>query len=125
MATKASAQTKAEWSAVEAKPVREGKNELKTNALVLSLAMPENWEQAWVSETTKISDVKEKSVRKTKFYKGELEQIHGVAEAADFIARKKYIEEEDSDGDTVYVKKQELLRLQFVNICEDSKMHNT
>ena len=61
--------------------------------------------------------MKEKSVRKTKFYKGELEQIHGVAEAADFIARKKYIEEEDSDGDTVFVKKQES--------AVDKKIHST
>ena len=117
MATKAQPQTKEEWASIDAKKAREGKNEAKSSALVLSLAMPENWEQTWVSECTKITDVKEKSVRKTKFYRGELEQLHGVAEAADFIARKKYIEEEDSDGDTVYVKKQE----QSV----DKKIHST
>ena len=33
-----------------------------------------------------------------------MEQIHGAAEAEQFIAKGKYEEDEDSDGDIVYRK---------------------
>ena len=106
MASKAAPATKAEWAAIDKRQHREGKGDAKNNALMLSLAMPETWEQRWVSECTKVSETKEKAETRTQYHRGELEQIHGVQEAADFIAKGKYIEGEDSDGDVVYTKKQ-------------------
>ena len=38
-------------------------------------------------------------------YKGELEQIHGKAEAAAHIRQGKWVAKTDKDGDTVYVKR--------------------
>ena len=42
-----------------------------------------------------------------KYYKGELEVIHGVDEAAEFIAKGKYQETKDQQGDKCYIKVQE------------------
>ena len=39
-----------------------------------------------------------------KFYKGELEVIHGKSEAARFIANGKFKKTTDEDGDEVYIK---------------------
>ena len=106
MGTKAQASTREEWAAIEQKGHREGKQEAKNQALLLSVAMPDNWEQQWVSESTRIDNERSKASTRTRYYRGELEQLHGIQEAADFIAKGKYLETEDSDGDIVYTKKQ-------------------
>ena len=58
--------------------------------------------------------------RDQEIVQGELEQIHGPREAADFIARGKYEECEDSDGDICYKKVQtvETDTKSFVNEAE-------
>ena len=76
----------------------------KTKALCLQLAFPREWEDTWVHEVKKISKVIAKGKNTVYYYKGELEQIHGVAEAKAFIKKGKYVESEDSDGDIVYKK---------------------
>ena len=44
-------------------------------------------------------------------YKGELEQIHGKAEAAKHIKEKKWAETEDAAGEVMYVKVQDTLTM--------------
>ena len=84
--------------------MRDGKSDMKNKALCLQLAYPREWEDNWVHEVKKIIKSNSKSKTTGYFYKGELEQIHGTAEANLFIQKGKYAESEDSDGDVVYKK---------------------
>ena len=99
-----SVKVKQEWDKICKKGAREGKNELKNKALATQLAFPKEWQDLWVHEVQKVITRDSKGENVEFYYLGELEQIHGVAEANAFIAKGKYIEEEDSDGDVVYRK---------------------
>ena len=94
------------WVEVCDKQKREGKQELKNKALCMQLAFPREWEDTWVHEVKKVSKVSTKGTKTVKYYRGELEQLHGVAEANAFIQKGKYVESEDSDGDICYRKTQ-------------------
>ena len=102
----ASKASKDEWAAVGSKGHREGKVAIKNNTLALMLAFPDTWEQQFVAESTRIEESKAKGSKTKLYYRGELEQIHGIAECDDFLNKGKYEECVDSDGDVCYKKKQ-------------------
>ena len=104
MKGQAKQETKDTWAAVDARGHRDGKVAMKNNTLALMLAYPTTCETHFVSEATKIEESKSKGNKTKYFYRGELEQIHGIAECDDFISRGKYEESEDSDGDMCYKK---------------------
>ena len=64
----------------------------------------------------RIRKIRKKKYYISKFVAGELEQIHGIQEADEFISKGKYAESEDSDGDIVYrkVTKQRVLAKECV-----------
>ena len=111
---------KEEWAAIKDKTVRTGKNDAKNSALMMQLAYPRDWQDRWVHECRRVTNTKSRGTETKKLYRGELEQIHGPREAADFIARGKYEECEDSDGDICYkkVQKVETDTKSFVNEAE-------
>eukprot|EP00974_Lingulodinium_polyedra_P014260 1381240-Lingulodinium_polyedra.AAC.1 len=51
---------KSEWDSICSKAHRSGKVELKNKAMILQLAFPKDWEDRWVHEVRKISNVKSK-----------------------------------------------------------------
>ena len=51
-----------------------------------------------------IARISERKVTAKPLYRGELEQLHGKAEAARFIREGKWRSKKDRDGDTVYFK---------------------
>ena len=105
-----SRQTKDEWSTICAKGQRSGKTELKNNALMMQLSFPRDWEDRWVHEVRKVSTSKAKGFDVKLYYKGELEQLHGVAEANKFIEKGKYEQVTDDQGDICYRKVQHFER---------------
>ena len=58
-----------------------------------------------VVETTTLSRSQQKTQRKQRFYRGELEKMHGPEEVAWLIKKGKLEREVDSDGDECWVKK--------------------
>ena len=73
---------------------------------MMQLAYPRDWQDRWVHECRRVTSSKSRGTESRKLYRGELEQIHGAREAADFIAKGKYEEDVDSDGDICYKKVQ-------------------
>jgi len=101
---KCSAETQKEWDRIKELPAREGKTAAKQHVLALKLCCPEDWEHRLASSSTVAGKRTSHKKTKEKFYRGELDVKHGKDEAEWMIKKGKYKEEEDSDGDTVYVR---------------------
>ena len=65
------------------------------------------WQQQLCTSTESITQKHTMQKSATKYYRGELERIHGIEEANAFIAKGKYRETTDGQGDTCYVKVRE------------------
>ena len=63
------------------------------------------WVDHVLQANEKLTNKHTMTVENQPMYKGELEQAHGKAEAADFIRRGKFVAKKEKDGDTVYVKR--------------------
>ena len=78
--------------------------------MVLFLQDPEADPPLWVdyviSCQEEISKMTERKASIKPLYRGELEQLHGKAEAARFIRAGKWREGRDKDGDRIYFKVQ-------------------
>lgn len=103
-----SAEVKKEWATITSKTVRDGKNDAKNSALMMQLAYPREWQDRWVHEIRRVTNTKSHGTETRRLYRGELEQLHGAREAQEFIAKGKYEEMEDSDGDICYRKVQKV-----------------
>ena len=71
----------------------------------------QDWHENLITITDQFTKSRKLRISKDEFYKEELEVKHGKAEAAAFIAKGKYREKKDEQGDTFYVKvrKEEIL----------------
>ena len=96
--------TKQKWADLGKLKKGEGKNVTKSKALSLNLAFPEKWQELWVKEVERITQTDQKQIMKEELTRGELEQRHGFVEANRLIARGKWEQTVDSDGDEVFVK---------------------
>ena len=72
--------------------------------MAMQIAFPREWEEQWVASVRSITQTKTSGRDEREYTKGDLEQIHGVAEATALIRKGKFQEELDSDGDTVFIK---------------------
>eukprot|EP00928_Gymnodinium_smaydae_P061157 TRINITY_DN45311_c0_g1_i1.p1 TRINITY_DN45311_c0_g1~~TRINITY_DN45311_c0_g1_i1.p1 ORF type:complete len:372 (+),score=86.05 TRINITY_DN45311_c0_g1_i1:70-1185(+) len=81
-----------------------GKHEGKRETLALSILHPDAWKTMLVSKTVELINSNSKSKERRPYTRGELEQIHGVSEATRLIEKGKFTKDEDSDGDSVYIK---------------------
>ena len=96
------------WSKICTLNMREGKNEKKNHTLALTLAFPSTWQERFIKDVVRVSSKESKGSDIRWYYRGELEQIHGPQEAAEFIAKGKYIEGNDEQGDIIYRKAQKM-----------------
>eukprot|EP00959_Pyramimonas_sp_CCMP1952_P110984 2321855-Pyramimonas_sp.AAC.1 len=92
------------WDQISGLKAGKGKTEMKNNTLFLFLKGDPKWAERLESQVQTISRADTTQVKRQQYSRGELEQIHGVSEAQDFIDKGKFIEMEDEWGDKVYVK---------------------
>ena len=81
-----------------------GRNKVQQDVLSTQLLNPNEWKTMIVAKTAEIGVEFNEMKTKEKFTRGELEQKHGIMEATRLIEKGKWEREEDSDGDSVYVK---------------------
>ena len=72
------------------------------------MAFPSTWQERFIKDVVRVSSKESKGSDIRWYYRGELEQIHGPQEAAEFIAKGKYIEGNDEQGDIIYRKAQKM-----------------
>eukprot|EP00974_Lingulodinium_polyedra_P048398 4648196-Lingulodinium_polyedra.AAC.1 len=95
---------KTAWKAIQ--DMKAGKNQEKLKVLFNKLVLPEGvWQTRMVEMVEKIEKKKESSQGKEYLTKGQLVQQHGWDEAMALIEKGKVIREEDSDGDSIYVRR--------------------
>ena len=95
-----------EWDTVCKLNYREGKVQVKNATLATALAYPDSWQDHFVKDVLRVTGRQTKGEDIKWYYRGELEQLHGKAEAEDFIRKQKYIEDVDEQGDKIYRKAQ-------------------
>ena len=69
--------------------------------IFISGAPDNTWTSRIITVSEEISEIKKAGSKGKVYYKGELEQIHGIDEATDFINRGKYEKVTDEEGDAV------------------------
>ena len=85
---------------------RSGKVEAKGKILAMQVMNPTRWKEFLVQESNSLTRRITKEVKKIRYYRGELIQKHGQQEFEELLAKGKFEEVEDSDGDTCYYKKE-------------------
>ena len=78
----------------------------ETLASFVGSSDPREWCNRLITVTEEIRHRKEDGSKSKILYMGELEQLHGEREAADFVRRGKYKEVLDEWGDAAYAKLQ-------------------
>ena len=82
------------------------KNAQKMEILNLALVHRDRWESFLVTEQTSTEKIESVIDDSTWYYRGELVKILGAAQTARFLEKQKFEAGEDSDGDSIYKKRQ-------------------
>ena len=94
------------WKSICNMDWRSGKVEAKGKILAMQVMNPTRWKEFLVQESNSLTRRITKEVKKIRYYRGELIQKHGQQEFEELLAKGKFEEVEDSDGDTCYYKKE-------------------
>ena len=85
--------------------LKTGSRPAKLSVLLDCIALPKGqWMGRMVKKVETLSKKESLKDSVRTYTRGELEQIHGIAEASDFINRGKYKKSVDEDGDEVFTK---------------------
>lgn len=93
------------WSEIQSMPVRAGQQTSKRQVLCLRLAKPDVWTQHAVSQVHTFVSRHETEDESVWMSRGELEMKVGQETASEWIERGKVDRAEDSDGDSIYRKR--------------------
>ena len=100
-----SPETQQAWQKICSMDWRSGKQEAKGKILAMQVVNPSKWKEFLVHESNTLTRKVTKEVKKKRYYRGELVQLHGQEEFDDFVSKGKFEVGEDSDGDECFYKK--------------------
>lgn len=99
-------------------------NSSSDSKLAMQVMRPQKWQSFLAQESNTLTRKVAKQVQRKRYYKGELIRIHGQEEFDDFLARGKFEETEDSDGDVCYYKK-EKSEVDTLELTREARTHKT
>lgn len=69
------------------------------------------WAQQMLTRVEQLSMKDSHIEEEEEFTRGQLEMLHGIQETSELIAKGKFEEKEDEDGDLVYIRKRKVHRV--------------
>ena len=99
---KADVSVREAWNTIN--QMKNGKTAANNVVLWNQIVMPSEWQSRMLNFVKRSEKSHEKSAKKEEHPRGQLIQQHGYEEAMDMIERGKVVEQEDSDGDLLYVR---------------------
>ena len=118
-----SPETQQAWQKICSMDWRSGKQEAKGKILAMQVVNPSKWKEFLVHESNTLTRKVTKEVKKKRYYRGELVQLHGQEEFDDFVSKGKFEVGEDSDGDECFYKKEkaEIDSLEMARVAKTQK----
>lgn len=95
-----SPETQQAWQKICNMDWRSGKQEAKGEILTMQAVNPSKWKDFLVHESNTLTRKVTKEVKKKRYYRGELVQLHGQEEFDDFVSKGKF-----EVGDECFYKK--------------------
>lgn len=118
-----SPETQQAWHKICNMDWRSGKQEAKGKILAMQVVNPSKWKDFLVHESNTLTRKVTKEVKKKRYYRGELLQLHGQEEFESFVEKGKFEVGEDSDGDECFYKKEksEIDSLEMARVAKTQK----
>ena len=118
-----SPETQQAWNKICNMDWRSGKQEAKGKILAMQAVNPSKWKDFLVHESNTLTRKVTKEVKKKRYYRGELLQLHGQEEFDSFVEKGKFEVGEDSDGDECFYKKEksEIDSLEMARVAKTQK----